>query len=146
VRKKSVKLKLNTIISIFKDKNILIVDDSIVRGTTCMQLIQSAKKAGSKKIFFSSAAPMVKYPNVYGIDIPTSNELIASYRNETEVAVEIGADKVIYNDLVDVVDACISCSTTRRKFETSCFDGCYITGNINDEYFKKLEKKRNMKN
>jgi amidophosphoribosyltransferase len=146
VRKKSVKLKLNTIISIFKDKNILIVDDSIVRGTTCMQLIQSAKKAGSKKIFFSSAAPMVKYPNVYGIDIPTSNELIASYRNETEIAVEIGADKVIYNDLVDVIDACISHSTTRRKFETSCFDGCYITGNINDEYFKKLEKKRNVNN
>ena len=142
VRKKSVKLKLNTIKSIFNDKNVLIVDDSIVRGTTSIQLIQLAKEAGAKKIFFSSAAPMVKYPNVYGIDIPTRSELIAISRNETEIALEIGADKVIYNDLVDVIDACISNSTYKFKFETSCFDGHYISGNIDNEYLKKIEQSR----
>jgi amidophosphoribosyltransferase len=142
IRKKSVKLKLNTIQSIFQGKNILIVDDSIVRGTTCMQLIQLAKKAGAKKIFFSSAAPMVKYPNVYGIDIPFKNELIANSKNETEIAFEIGADEVIYNDLIDVIDACNLNLKYPLKFETSCFDGFYITGNIDDEYLKKLEKNR----
>ena len=142
IRKKSVKLKLNTIKSIFNGKNILIVDDSIVRGTTCMQLIQLAKQAGAKQIFFSSAAPMVKYPNVYGIDIPNSSELIANSKNENEIAIEIGADKVIFNDLTDVIDACNLHSKNPLKFETSCFDGYYITGNIDDEYFKNLEKKR----
>jgi len=142
IRKKSVKLKLNTIKTIFNGKNILIVDDSIVRGTTCMQLIQIAKHAGAKKIFFSSAAPMVKYPNVYGIDIPKRNELIANSKNENEIAIEIGADKVIFNDLIDVIDACSVHSKNPLKFETSCFDGFYITGNIDDEYFKNLEKKR----
>jgi amidophosphoribosyltransferase len=142
IRKKSVKLKLNTIKTIFNGKNILIVDDSIVRGTTCMQLIEIAKKAGAKQIFFSSAAPMVKYPNVYGIDIPKRNELIANSKNEDEIALEIGADKVIFNDLTDVIDACSLHSKNPLKFETSCFDGFYITGNIDDEYFKNLEKKR----
>jgi amidophosphoribosyltransferase len=143
VRKKSVKLKLNTIKSIFNGKNILIVDDSIVRGTTCMQLIQIAKQAGAKHIFFSSAAPMVKYPNVYGIDIPNNSELIANSKNENEIALEIGADRVIFNDLSDVIDACCLHSIKQPvKFETSCFDGYYITGNIDDEYFKNLEKKR----
>jgi amidophosphoribosyltransferase len=143
VRKKSVKLKLNTIESIFNGKNILIVDDSIVRGTTCMQLIQIAKQAGAKQIFFSSAAPMVKYPNVYGIDIPNNSELIANSKSENEIAFEIGADRVIFNDLSDVIDACCLHSIRQLvKFETSCFDGYYITGNIDDEYFEKLEKKR----
>ena len=142
MRKKSVKLKLNTIKTIFNKKNILIVDDSIVRGTTCIQLIELAKKAGAKTIFFSSAAPMVKYPNVYGIDIPNSSELIANSKNENEIAIEIGANKVIYNDLNDVMDACSLHSNNQLHFETSCFDGFYITGNIDDEYFKNLEKKR----
>jgi amidophosphoribosyltransferase len=143
VRKKSVKLKLNTIKSIFNGKRILIVDDSIVRGTTCMQLIQIAKQAGAKQIFFSSAAPMVKYPNVYGIDIPNNSELIANSKNENEIALEIGADRVIFNDLPDVIDACCLHSIKKPlQFETSCFDGYYITGNIDDDYFDNLEKKR----
>jgi len=143
IRNKSVKLKLNTIKTIFNEKNILIVDDSIVRGTTCMQLIQIAKNAGAKQIFFSSAAPMVKYPNVYGIDIPNSSELIANSKNENEIALEIGADRVIFNDLIDVIDACSLYSMKKPvKFETSCFDGLYITGNIDDEYFENLQKKR----
>jgi amidophosphoribosyltransferase len=142
IRKKSVKLKLNTIKTIFNGKNILIVDDSIVRGTTCMQLIQIAKHAGAKQIFFSSAGPMVKYPNVYGIDIPNTSELIANSKNENEIAIEIGADRVIFNDLPDVIDACSLHSKNPLKFETSCFDGFYITGNIDDEYFENLEKKR----
>jgi amidophosphoribosyltransferase len=143
IRKKSVKLKLNTIKTIFDGKNILIVDDSIVRGTTCMQLIQIAKHAGAKQIFFSSAAPMVKYPNVYGIDIPNGSELIANSKNENEIAIEIGADRVIFNDLPDVIHACCLHSIKKPlQFETSCFDGYYITGNIDNEYFKNLAKKR----
>lgn len=142
IRKKSVKLKLNTIKTIFNGKNILIIDDSIVRGTTCMQLIELAKKAGAKQIFFSSAAPMVKYPNVYGIDIPNTSELIANSKNENEIALKIGADRVIFNHLSDVIDSCSLHSKNPLKFETSCFDGFYIIGNIDDEYFENLEKKR----
>ena len=122
IRKKTIKLKMNSVKSIFYDKNVLIVDDSIVRGTTSTELVQLAKQAGAKKIYFASAAPIVKYPNVYGIDIPTSTELIAYDKNEHEIAIAIGADKIFYNDLQDVID---SCSDT-LEFETSCFSGDYI--------------------
>ena len=113
---------MNSVKTIFHNKNVLIVDDSIVRGTTSTELVQLAKQAGAKKIYFASAAPIVKYPNVYGIDIPTSTELIAYDKNELEIAIAIGADKIFYNDLQDVID---SCSDT-LQFETSCFSGDYI--------------------
>jgi amidophosphoribosyltransferase len=150
IRKKTVKLKLNTIKSIFKDKNILIVDDSIVRGTTSTELVQLARNAGAKKIYFASAAPIVKYPNVYGIDIPTTKELIANNKNEIEIAKSIGADRIFYNDLDDVIDSCLSSIPKNdidkkyapKEFETCCFNGHYVTGNINTEYINELESKR----
>jgi amidophosphoribosyltransferase len=150
IRKKTVKLKLNTIKSIFKDKNILIVDDSIVRGTTSTELIQLARNAGAKNIYFASAAPIVKYPNVYGIDIPTTKELIANNKNEIEIAKSIGADRIFYNDLDDVIDSCLSSIPKNdidkkyapKELETSCFNGDYITGNIDAEYLNELELKR----
>lgn len=152
IRKKTVKLKLNTIKSIFKDKNVLIVDDSIVRGTTSTELVQLAKTAGAKKIYFASAAPIVKYPNVYGIDIPTSKELIANNKNEIEIAKTIGADKIFYNDLDDVINCCLSSipkndishNYAPRELETSCFNGDYITGNIDTDYLNELELKRKL--
>ena len=122
-REKTVRLKLNTIPLIFKNKNVLIIDDSIVRGTTSKQIVQLAKQAGANKIFFASASPPVLYPNIYGIHIPTSEELVAYQRTPTEVAQYIGADYVIYNDLADVIKSCIL-----PQFETSCFDGHYISG------------------
>lgn len=144
VRKKSLKLKINTIKSIFLNKNVLIVDDSIVRGTTSLQLVQLAKNAGAKKIYFSSAAPPVKYQNVYGINIPTTQELIANNKTNNEIARILGVDKVIYNTLEDVIDACRSCCVNGypRNFETSCFDGEYITEDITEEYLEKLEQER----
>jgi amidophosphoribosyltransferase len=122
-REKTVRLKLNTIPSLFKNKNVLIVDDSIVRGTTSKQIVQLARQSGAKKIYFASASPPVLYPNIYGIHIPTSEELVAYQRNHFEVAQYIGADYVIYNDLEDVIKSCIL-----PQFETSCFDGVYISG------------------
>ena len=144
VRKKSLKLKINTIKSIFLDKNVLIVDDSIVRGTTSLQLVQLAKNAGAKKIYFSSAAPPVKYQNVYGINIPTTQELIANNKTNNEISEILGADMVIYNTLEDVTNACRESSIISypTEFETSCFDGNYITGNITEEYLGKLEQER----
>jgi len=126
IRKKTVRMKINTIRSIFEDKNILIVDDSIVRGTTSIQLIQLAKNAGAKKIYFSSAAPPVKFPNIYGINIPTADELIANNKNNKEIAKTIGADMIIYNELDDVIDCCINTNKSPKEFETSCFNGEYI--------------------
>ena len=121
-REKTVRLKLNVIPSIFKNKNVLIVDDSIVRGTTSKQIVQLAKQAGSKRVYFASASPAVLYPNIYGIHIPTSEELIAYKRTPSEIAEYIGADRVIYNSLEDVIKGCIL-----LEFETSCFNGEYIT-------------------
>lgn len=126
IRKKTVRLKINTIKSIFENKNVLIVDDSIVRGTTSIQLIQLAKNAGAKKIYFSSAAPPVKYPNIYGINIPTTDELVANNKNNTEIAKIIGADMIFYNVLNDVTECCINNTKSPKEFETSCFNGEYI--------------------
>jgi amidophosphoribosyltransferase len=126
------------------NKNVLIVDDSIVRGTTSLQLVQLAKNAGAKKIYFSSAAPPVKYQNIYGINIPTTQELIANNKTNTEISEILGADMVIYNTLEDVLDACRECSVMGypTEFETSCFDGNYITGNITEEYLENLQRER----
>lgn len=142
-RKKSVRQKLNPVELEFKDKNVLLVDDSIVRGTTCNEIIQMARDAGAKKVFFASAAPMVKYPNVYGIDMPVKNELIASHRNVEEIREMIGADRLIFQDLDDLKDAVRTKKVPHiTEFDCSVFDGIYVTGGIDEAYLMGLEQKR----
>ncbi len=143
MREKSVKQKLNAISLEFDGKNVLLVDDSIVRGTTSEQIIQMARDAGAKKVYFASAAPPVRYPNVYGIDMPAAHELIAHNRTEAEVCVAIGADKVIYQDLNDLIDAVRKGNQNIEHFDTSCFSKEYITGDIDDAYLARTEALRN---
>ncbi|MCW4151129.1 amidophosphoribosyltransferase [Halomonas sp. 18H] len=142
-RKKSVRQKLNAIDIEFKDKNVLLVDDSIVRGTTCRQIIQMAREAGANKVYFASAAPPVRYPNVYGIDMPAANELIAHGRSEAEVGELIGADRMVYQDLDDLKQACRDVNPALEDFDCSVFDGQYITGDIDEAYLADLEAIRN---
>jgi len=146
-RKKSVRLKLNTIKAEFAGKNVLLVDDSIVRGTTANEIVQMAREAGAKKVFFCSAAPPIRYPNIYGIDIPTRNELIAYEREEAEIAAKIGCDWVMYQDLSDLEASVTELATPEQpldEFDTSCFNGVYVTGQkIGDEYFERLYNLRN---
>ncbi|MDO9046638.1 MAG: amidophosphoribosyltransferase [Methylobacter sp.] len=143
MREKSVKQKLNAISLEFEGKNVLLVDDSIVRGTTSEQIIQMARDAGAKKVYFASAAPPVRYPNVYGIDMPAAHELIAHDRTEDEVCVAIGADRVIYQELNDLIDAVRKGNPDIGHFDTSCFSKEYITGDIDDEYLERTEALRN---
>ncbi|MFT6466149.1 amidophosphoribosyltransferase [Halopseudomonas sp.] len=142
-RKKSVRQKLNAIELEFRGKNVLLVDDSIVRGTTCKQIIQMAREAGAKQVYFCSAAPAVRYPNVYGIDMPSVHELIAHNRTTEEVAELIGADWLIYQDLHDLVDAVSEGNPKITRFDCSVFDGDYITGDVNEAYLGKIERARN---
>jgi amidophosphoribosyltransferase len=146
-RKKSVRLKLNTIKSEFAGKNVLLVDDSIVRGTTAREIVQMARDAGARKVFFCSAAPPIRYPNIYGIDIPTQRELVAFERNEEEIAKTIGCDWVLFQDLNDLEDSVKELSLPGRdltSFDTSCFSGTYVTGEkIGDSYFRRLHDLRN---
>ncbi len=142
IRKKSVRRKLSVVGLEFKGKNVLIVDDSIVRGTTSREIVQMAREAGANKVFFASAAPPVRFPNVYGIDMPTRSELIATGRNEEQVAREIGADAVIYQDLDALKAAVRAVNPKLTQFETSCFDGVYITGDVTSEYLASVEKQR----
>ena len=142
-RKKSVRQKLNAIELEFRGKNVLLVDDSIVRGTTCKQIIQMARDAGAKKVYFASAAPAVRYPNVYGIDMPSASELIAYGRTDEEVETLIGADWLIFQDLSDLIAASSEGNPEITKFECSVFDGKYITGDVDAKYLKKLEDSRN---
>jgi amidophosphoribosyltransferase len=142
IRKKSVRQKLNAIGSEFKGKNVLLVDDSIVRGTTSREIVQMARESGAKRVIFASAAPPVKFPNVYGIDMPTRHELIAYGRTDEEVCREITADALVYQDL-DALKASISdCNPAIKSFEASCFDGIYVTGDITREYLDRLEYAR----
>lgn len=142
-RKKSVRQKLNPVELEFKGKNVLLVDDSIVRGTTCNEIIQMARDSGAKKVFFASAAPMVKYPNVYGIDMPAKAELIASNRNVDEIKDIIEADRLIFQDLEDLKNAVRTDKVpTVTEFDCSVFDGVYVTGDIDLDYLDRLEKSR----
>ncbi|MDQ7090373.1 MAG: amidophosphoribosyltransferase [Methylococcales bacterium] len=143
MRKKSVRQKLNAIDLEFEGKNVLLVDDSIVRGTTSGQIIQMARDAGAKKVYFASAAPPVRYPNVYGIDMPAVNELIAHNRNEEEISQVIGADKMIYQDLNDLIEAVQRGNREIKHFDTSCFSQHYITGDIDEAYLERIERLRN---
>lgn len=142
-RKKSVRQKLNAIELEFKGKTVLLVDDSIVRGTTCQQIIQMARDAGAKKVYFASAAPAVKFPNVYGIDMPTSAELIAHGRTHDEICSEIGADWLIYQDLEDLIAASAEGNKNIPQFDCAVFTGEYITGDVTQEYLEKLAAARN---
>ncbi|MEM9057897.1 MAG: amidophosphoribosyltransferase [Pseudomonadota bacterium] len=141
-RKKSVRRKLNAIDLEFRGKNVLLVDDSIVRGTTSQQIIEMARDAGATKVYFSSAAPPVCYPNVYGIDMAASSELIAHNRSTEEVADAIGADRLIYQDLDDLVQAVCHNNSSIRAFDTSCFSGEYVTGDVTPDYLSELERQR----
>jgi len=138
-RKKSVRQKLNAIDLEFRGKTVLLVDDSIVRGTTSKQIIQMAREAGAKNVYFASAAPPVKYPNVYGIDMPSAHELIANGRSDEEICREIGADRLIYQDLDDLEDAAHEGNPRITEFDTSCFSGRYVTGDIDQEYLDHIE-------
>ena len=142
LRKKSVRQKLNAIGIEFQGKNVLLVDDSIVRGTTSKQIVQMAREAGAHKVYFASAAPPVRFPNVYGIDMPTRAELLATGRSDEEIALEIGADAVIYQDIDALVEAVREGRPAITCFDTSCFDGQYITGDITPEYLAEVESSR----
>jgi amidophosphoribosyltransferase len=141
-RKKSVRQKLNAIELEFSGKNVLLVDDSIVRGTTSSQIIEMARDAGASKVYFASAAPPVRYPNVYGIDMPNSDELIAHGRTDEEVCKEIGADWLLFQDLEDLVDAVKKGSDAIQGFDDSVFTGNYITGDIDEKYLDLLQSAR----
>ena len=143
IRKKSVRQKLNAIRLEFKGKNVLLVDDSIVRGTTSYEIIQMARDAGARRVYIASAAPPVRYPNVYGIDMPSANELIAHNRTVEEVREEIGADWLIYQDIEDLVDSAREGNPEIDQFECSVFDGNYVTGDIDSNYLDELHERRN---
>ncbi len=141
-RKKSVRMKLNPIDLEFDGKNVLLVDDSIVRGTTSKEIVQMARSSGAKKVYFASASPPIRYPNIYGIDMPAADELIAHGKTEEEVAEAIGADRMIYQTLEDLIDSVREGNSNLKQFDTSVFTGDYITGE-GDEYFSELQKERN---
>ena len=142
VRKKSVRQKLNAMRIEFKDKTVLIVDDSIVRGTTSFEIVQMARESGAKKVIFASAAPPVRFPNVYGIDMPSRTELLAPNKTDEEIREEIGADELIYQDLDALIENIASINPKLKKFDASCFDGKYITGDIDEYYLKNIETLR----
>ncbi|ACA87251.1 amidophosphoribosyltransferase [Shewanella woodyi] len=142
-RKKSVRRKLNAIGVEFKGKNVLLVDDSVVRGTTSEQIIEMAREAGAKKVYFASAAPEIRFPNVYGIDMPTASELIAHGRDVDEISKMIGADGMIFQDLEDLAEAVRMENPEIKRFETSVFDGNYITNDVDQAYLDHITKLRN---
>ena len=146
VRKKSVRQKLNAMRIEFKDKTVLIVDDSIVRGTTSYEIVQMARESGAKKVIFASAAPPVRFPNVYGIDMPTRSELVAYGRTHDEINQLIGADQLIYQSVEDMKNAVQDINPSIKNFESSCFDGVYISGDITEAYLDALEAARNIAN
>lgn len=144
-RDNSVRRKLNAIPLEFHGKNVLLVDDSIVRGTTSKRIVKMCKEAGAKNVYFVSAAPPVRYANVYGVDIPTRKELIAHDRSIEEVQKELGCDALFYQTIEDTLDAARAGNPEIKNFEASCFTGEYITGDITEEYLKDLEANRSRK-
>ena len=145
MRKKSVRQKLNTVGQEFKGKRVLLVDDSIVRGTTSREIVEMARAAGAVKVYFASAAPPVRFPNVYGIDMPTRAELIATGRTGDGIAREIGADALVYQDIAALKLSVTSIRSDLTEFDASCFDGCYITGDIDEHYLDAVEGNRGKK-
>ena len=142
LRKKSVRQKLNPIRVEFAGKNVLLIDDSIVRGTTSKQIVQMARDAGANKVYFASAAPPVRFPNVYGIDMPSRDELLATDRTDAEICVEIGADGLIYQDLKALEAVVLALNPNIHDFDSSCFDGHYVTGDVDSVYLDRIEALR----
>ena len=144
IRRKSVRQKLNAIDLEFRRKNVLLVDDSIVRGTTSQQIIQMAREAGAHRVYFASASPPVRYPNVYGIDMPSASELVAHGRGEEQIRELLGADRLIFQDLEDLIDAVQKQGKSDvDRFDTSVFDSDYVTGDVTEAYLQHLEVMRN---
>ena len=141
-RKKSVRQKLNTVGQEFAGKNVMLVDDSIVRGTTSHEIVEMARAAGAKKVYFASASPPVRFPNVYGIDMPTRGELIATGRTDAQIAALIGADELVYQDLEALQESVRACNPKIAGFDDSCFTGNYITGDVDAAYLDAVEKSR----
>ena len=141
-RKRSVRRKLNTVELEFRDKNVLLVDDSIVRGTTSKQIVQMARDAGAKKVYLASAAPPVRYPNVYGIDMPAPSEFVAHKLSEEQVARYIGADWLVYQDLEDLKECALGINPEIETFDCSVFDGQYVTGGVDHAYLERIESVR----
>lgn len=144
-REKSVKQKLNPIDLEFKDKVVLLVDDSIVRGTTSRQIIDMARSSGAKKVYFASAAPPIRFQNVYGIDMAATTELVAHQRSEEEIESFINADWLIYQDLQDLIKSVQVGNEEIKQFECSIFNGNYVTDDIDENYLKNLEDLRSDK-
>ncbi|KAJ1935743.1 amidophosphoribosyltransferase [Linderina macrospora] len=142
MRRKNVRRKLNAMATEFKDLNVLLVDDSIVRGTTSQEIIQMARDVGARKVYFASAAPAIRHPNVYGIDMPSMKELVAADRDDSEVAAVLGADRVFFQDLDDLIASCRQFNPQIKNFDTSVFDGKYITNDVTAEYLANLEQMR----
>lgn len=142
-RKKSVRQKLNPMEYEFAGKSVLLVDDSIVRGTTSREIVEMVRAAGAKKVYFASAAPEVRYPNVYGIDMPTRAELIANGRTAEQIAAEIEADGVVFQDLADLENVIRELNPAIEGFDSSCFNGCYATGDIDEAYLQRLSDGKN---
>ncbi len=145
VRKKSVRQKLSAIDMEFRGKNVLLVDDSIVRGTTSREIVDMARAAGANKVYFASAAPAVRFPNVYGIDMPTQAELIAYGRDTAQVSREIGADGLVYQELADLEQSIRDRNAAMAQFESSCFNGHYVTGDIDAAYLEQLSLTRGVR-
>jgi len=142
LRRKSVRQKLNALPLEFQGKNILLVDDSIVRGTTSKEIVKMAHEAGAKKVYFASAAPEVRYPNVYGIDMPSVKELIAHDKSLEQICQHIGADWLVYQDFSDLVGAVREGSATIERFEDSVFTGDYITQDVDEAFLKEQALRR----
>jgi amidophosphoribosyltransferase len=142
-RKKSVRQKLNTITEEFAGKNVLLMDDSIVRGTTSQQIIQMARVAGAKKVYFASAAPEIRFPNVYGIDMPAAEELVAHQRTLAEIQEYLGADRLFYQNIDDLIASVAELNSKLKNFECSIFTGKYVTGDVDSAYLERLARKRN---
>ena len=140
IRRDSVRKKLNTVEHEFSGKCVLLVDDSIVRGNTSRKIVEMARLSGAKKVYFASAAPPVRFPNVYGIDMAASSEFIANKNTIDEIAERMGADKLFYQDLEDLVESVNFEPTGPQDFDTSCFNGFYVTDNVSSEYLEKIEK------
>ena len=143
LRRSAVRRKLNANRAEFRDKNVLLVDDSIVRGTTSEQIIEMAREAGAKRVYLASAAPEIRFPNVYGIAMPSANELIAHGREVSEINQIIGADALIFQDLSDLIAAVKEDNMDIEKFECSVFDGVYVTKDVDQNYLEYLEALRN---
>ena len=126
----------------FAGKNVMLVDDSIVRGTTSHEIVEMARAAGARKVYFASASPPVRFPNVYGIDMPTRSELIATGRTDAQIAALIGADELVYQDLDALESSVRECNPRMKRFDASCFDGCYITGDVDEAYLENVEAAR----